>query len=89
MGSTWVTIYIAFFLITVGGKDYIPIEQTLVTFSAESSSPICFSIDIFPDNITESRESFLVLANSSDSSVNIIVDSIKVIIIDDDSKLYD
>ena len=71
----------------LGGEDYVAIEQMLLTFNGDSNSEMCISVDLLPDNITEIRVSFLVLANSSDPSVNVTVDKILISIIDNDSKI--
>lgn len=66
--------------------DYEIVNQSLVTFDANSSSEMCININLFADNITEMRESFRVLASSLDSSVQFVREEITVFIIDNDSE---
>ena len=74
------------FFCCIGDEDYVPVEQLLLTFNANSSPEMCINIGLLPDNVTEIRESFLVLASSSDPSVDIIENQILVSILDDDSE---
>lgn len=72
----------------LGGEDYEPVVQLLLTFSADSERMNFVDILLFPDNTTEETETFSLVATSLDPSVSILVNETVISIIDNDSESY-
>ncbi len=70
----------------LGGEDYEPVVQLILTFNADSVNANFTDIVLLPDDAKEDTETFSVIASSSDPSVSFRLNETVVSILDNDSK---